>query len=66
MKYLEIFRKGIKHLVFYDDEDINVINQYMWFIDQDGYAVGYKKDCQRKNKKWIKTINNTWKNNSLK
>lgn len=49
-----ILRKGIKHEVLFDDEDFVLIDQYKWYIDQDGYVVGYRKDLPTTHKKWVK------------
>jgi len=49
-----IKRKNVDYVVLFDDEDFNLINQYLWYIDQDGYVVGYRKDLPTTHKKWIK------------
>jgi len=53
MKML-IYRKGVVHICLFDDEDYSLINKYKWHIDQDGYAVGYRKDVVTTCKKWFK------------
>ena len=54
MGEFNVSRKGINYKVLYDDIDRSLIDKYLWFIDQDGYAVGYRKDLPRKHKIWIK------------
>lgn len=54
MERLLIKRKNIEYEVLFDKSDSDLINKYRWHIDQDGYAVGYRRDVPTTCKKWFK------------
>jgi hypothetical protein len=51
---MTLIRKRELYPVLFDDEDYEIIRDYLWYIDQDGYAVGYHKLQNTSYKKWVK------------
>jgi len=45
---LTVYRKGVLHTILYDECDHNLISQYRWRIDADGYAIADTKRVKGK------------------
>lgn len=49
MAELVVFRKGVKHVILYDDDMHNLICEYKWCISDNGYATAKNKSTGMKN-----------------
>ena len=47
---LTVYRKGILHTILYDESDYDLISQYRWRIDADGYAIADTKKVKGEKK----------------